>query len=151
MHDPVREGLESMLAGSPDPSLLRHLDECTECRDAVQHLQSASSAIRALKPPADLEPAAGFYARVMDRIDAQRSTSIWNVFLEPFFAKRLVAASAVLTIILSIFLFTSPKDDLNAGAAPEAILAEQVHPPASEAGSEQDRDTVLVQLTTYQE
>ncbi len=81
----------------------------------------------------------------------QRPISIWSVFLEPFFATRLVAATAVLTVIFSIFLFTSPKDDFSASAMPEEILAEQVHPPAQQVNLEQDRDTVLVQLTTYQE
>ena len=151
MHHPVREGLESMLAGQPDPSLLRHLEECAECRETVQQIQTASNLIHALKPPPDLEPSAGFYARVMDRIEAQRPISIWSVFLEPFFATRLVAATAVLTVIFSIFLFTSPKDDFSASAMPEEILAEQVHPPAQQVNLEQDRDTVLVQLTTYQE
>jgi hypothetical protein len=153
MHPPVWEGLESYLAGKPDANMLQHLAECSECRVAVTHFQEQSEAIRALKPPAEIEPAPGFYSRVLERIETQKSSSIWSVFLEPLFARRLMYASAVLTLLLGMFLFTSPKedDDMIASSVPEQILAEESHPPADLVDSEQDRNTVLVQLTTYQE
>lgn len=152
MHPPAWEGLESYLAGKPDANMLRHLEECSDCRAEVTSLQQQAEVIRILKPPADLEPAPGFYSRVMDRIDAQKTNSIWSVFLEPLFARRLMYASAVLTLLLGMFLFTSPKDeDVIASSVPEQILAEEVHPAADLSDSQRDRDTVLVQLTTYQE
>jgi len=152
MHAPASEGLESYLAGRPDANTLRHLEECPECRAEVALFQEQSQIIRVLKPPVDIEPSPGFYSRVMECIDAQRSSSIWSVFLEPLFARRLIYASAVLTLFLGMFLFTSPKDDdIIATSMPEQILAEESHPPADLVDSEQDRNTVLVQLTTYQE
>ena len=152
MHPPAWEGLENYLAGKPDANMLRHIEECQECRAEVTQLQEHAELFRALKPPADLEPPPGFYSRVMERIEAQRTTSIWSVFLEPLFARRLVYASAILTLLLGMFLFTSPKeDDVIVSSMPEQILAEESHPPAALVDSEQDRNTVLVQLTTYQE
>lgn len=152
MHPPAWEGLESYLAGKPGDEMLRHLAECPDCRAQVSLFQEQSEVIQTLRPPADVEPAPGFYSRVMERIDTQRSSSIWSVFLEPLFARRLMYASAVLTLLLGIFLFTSPKDDdMIASSVPEQILAEESHPPADLVDSEQDRNTVLVQLTTYQE
>ncbi|MBL8179709.1 MAG: hypothetical protein JNK48_33835 [Bryobacterales bacterium] len=151
MHQPTREGLESFLAGKPDPAFLAHLTQCTECRDLASLFQSQSAVIRTLRPAEELEPLPGFYARVMDRIDNQKSNSIWSVFLEPLFARRLMYASAVLTVIMGIFLFTSPKDEMLASTMPEQILAEEMPPPTRLVDLEQDRNTVFVQLTTYQE
>ncbi len=151
MHQPTREGLELFLAGKPGPAFLTHLNECQECRDLASQLQLQSELLRALRPPEDLEPAPGFYGRVFERIEAQKSASIWNVFLEPLFARRLVYASAVLTVVMGIFLFTSPKDEMMASTMPEQILAEEMPPPTRLVDLEQDRNTVFVQLTTYQE
>jgi hypothetical protein len=155
MHQPMEQGLESYLAGRPDESFLRHVEECVECREAVSMAQLHSEIIQTLRPPAEsFEPTAGFYARVMDRIDSQREGSIWSVFLEPLFGRRLIYASAVLTLVLGISLFTSPREDQSMA---EQILAEQSHPSVTAASYEQDdhmqqdRETVLVQLTTYQE
>jgi len=153
MHPPAWEGLENYLAGKREAGMVQHLAECPECREAVAQFQEQSETIRALKAPADLEPPPGFYSRVMERIEMQRDGSIWSVFLEPLFARRLMYASAVLTLLLAVFLFTSPKDadDFAATSMPEQILAEDSHPPAKLVNGAQDRDTVLVQLTTYQE
>jgi len=151
MHQPTWEGLESFLAGKPDTKFLGHLEECQECRDLTSQLKLQSEIVRTLRPPAELDPPAGFYARVLDRIEAQKSVSIWSVFLEPLFARRLMYTSAVLTVVLGIFLFTSPKDDMMASSMPEQIFAEEVPPPTRLVDLEQDRNTVFVQLTTYQE
>lgn len=150
MHQPVRDGIEAYLAGKPDAGLLSHLEACLECREMVTQLVSQSQLIRSLRCPDPLDPPPGFYARVMDRIDAEGGSSIWSVFLEPFFARRLMYASAVLTLLLGLFLFTSPKEDFSAHSMPEQFLVEEA-PAAQLVDSEQDRNTVLVQLTTYQE
>jgi len=151
LHQPAREGIEAYLAGKPDANFISHIESCAECRETVFQLEFHSTLLRDLRAPADLEPPPGFYARVLERIDSQRSFSIWSVFLEPLFARRLMYASAVLTILLGVFLFTSPKDDFTATSMPERILAEENHPPAQLVDLEQDRNTVLVQLTTYEE
>lgn len=151
MHQPTREGLEMFLAGKPEPAFLAHLNECPECQQLANQFESQSTIIRSLRPTEDVEPLPGFYARVMDRIEVQKNSSIWSVFLEPLFARRLMYASAVLTVIMGIFLFTSPKDEMMASTMPEQILAEEMPPPAQLVDLEQDRNTVFVQLTTYQE
>ena len=151
MHQPMREGFEDYLTGKPEPVFLAHFNECQECRDLAGQLKQQSETIRTLRSPEELEPAPGFYARVMERIETQKNASIWSVFLEPLFARRLMYASAVLTVIMGILLFTSPKDDMMASTMPEQIFAEEAPPPARLVDLEQDRNTVLVQLTTYQE
>jgi len=150
MHQPVRDGIEGYLAGKPEAGLLSHLQACPECREVVAQLESQAVLIRTLRAPEMVEPPPGFYARVMDRIEAQGGTSIWSVFLEPLFAKRLMYASAMLTLLLGLFLFTSPRDEFSAHSMPEHFLADEA-PATQQVDSEQDRNTVLVQLTTYQE
>lgn len=151
MHEPIWEGIEGYLAGKPDASFTRHLEACPECRDLVAAMEGQSLLVRSLKAPADAEPAPGFYARVMDRIETQRSASIWSVFLEPLFAKRLIYSTAVLTALLGVFLFTSPKEDMTASSVPEQIFAEEAPPPAQLVDQEQDRNTVFVQFATFTE
>lgn len=151
MHQPTREGLESFLAGRPEPAFLAHINQCPECQELAGLFQSQSAIIRTLRPAEEVEPPPGFYARVMDRIEVQKSSSIWSVFLEPLFARRLMYASAVFTVVMGIFLFTSPKDEMMASTMPEQILAEEMPPPTQLVDLERDRNTVFVQLTTYQE
>ncbi|MCS7025211.1 MAG: hypothetical protein NZV14_10445 [Bryobacteraceae bacterium] len=147
----TRDGLEGYLAGKPDPRLQQHLAQCRECRETATQFLAVAEMVRSLRPAELLEPAPGFYGRVMDRIESQRSSSIWSVFLEPLFAKRLVYASVILTLFLGIMLFTSPKDEaVHLSSTPEHILVEE-QPPVSLVNVDQDRNTVFVQLTTYQE
>jgi len=151
MHQPVWEGIEAYLVGKPDATFLRHIEECSECREAVETMDAQAELIRVLKAPPELDPSPGFYARVMERIESQKANSIWSVFLEPLFARRVVYASAVLTLLLGVFLFTSPKQEVMAGSMPEQILSEEVPPPAQLVDLEQDRNVVFVQFATYQE
>src|SRR5262249_52878048 len=145
MHRPMEEGLESYLAGRPEAQFVEHVAQCAECREMVMRMEEQAKLLRVLKGPAEIEPAPGFYGRVMDRIETQREFSIWGVFLEPLFARRLIYASAALTVLLGVFLFTSPKDDDDrfGPSTPEMILAEDAPPPQP--------NVVLVQLTTYEE
>lgn len=152
MHPPIREDLESYLAGKPTSAAFQeHLSACAECRTAVRLMERQSRILRTLRPIEEVEPAPGFYARVLERIEMQKAASIWSVFLEPVFARRLIYASAVLTLLLGVLLFTSPREETAlASSVPEQILAEEV-PRAQLVDIEQDRNTVFVQLSTYQE
>ncbi len=154
MHAPIRDGLESYLAGKPEAGFLRHLSECADCRQMVTLFEDQAKMVRTLRVEATepLEPSAGFYGRVMGRIEQQQSTSIWSVFLEPLFARRLMYATATLTLLLGIFLFTSPKDEdvTMAASAPEQILAEDLPPSPQLVNAEEDRNTVFVQFATFQ-
>lgn len=147
----TRDGLEGFLAGKPDPQLVQHFTECGECKEAANQFLELSQAVRVLRFQEEVEPAPGFYGRVMDRIESQRDSSIWSVFLEPLFGRRLMYASAVLTLLLGIMLFTSPKDEpVVISSAPEQILADE-QPAVNLVDADQDRNTIFVQLTTYEE
>lgn len=156
MHQPIRESLEDFLRAGHDRQLpvefQAHLGECTECAGELKLLQEQSQLLRALGA-AEVEPRAGFYARVIERIQAQPA-SMWSVFLERKFGFRLALASAALVALLATYLVTSEASGpefivqpgiaaADSGSAPAATLA-------SEPGSQQqERNAVLVDLASY--
>jgi hypothetical protein len=151
MHQPIQDRLEDYLRNGKLPEVDAHLGGCGECREEMAAFERQAELIRTLRAPEDVAPRGGFYARVMDRIEQQRrSSSIWSVFLEPAFGKRLVYASATLLVLLGTYLYSTepmaPPD-----ARPEVILAEQDQ--ASEIGrdTERDREAILVNLATYED
>lgn len=161
----VENNLEAYLSGSLDAAGQAEFQRALTASDAetralIERMTRQSRLIQAaLRPPsAQLDPGAGFYARVMDRIESQRAVSpFWSALLEPLFFRRLVMASATLLLLLGFTLFTGGPDDIavaaDADQAPHVIMAGEPEPllvttPASTGAG---RDVVLGDLTTYQE
>jgi hypothetical protein len=164
MHQPVKDNLEEYLRDGRGmfpkplpPDMEAHLESCGECAEQLRQLQSQSEALTSLRAPANLEPRAGFYARVMQRIDEARATrSVWSAFLEPVFAKRLIFASATLVVLLGTYLFSTEPVDMAPGYQPTTIVATprqvSVTPDDPDIStSPQERDAVLVNLAAYHE
>jgi hypothetical protein len=109
-----------------------------------------SRLFQSLKAPANLEPDPGFYARVMNRVETQVRPSVWSLFGESLFAKRLVYASAMFLVLLGSFLASAPAvdDELTAGT-PEVILAGQQLPEPVSMDPQKDRDVILVNLASW--
>jgi len=151
MHDSVRENLEDYLHGGARAiDVEEHLRMCVSCRKEVEAVREQSLLFRALKPPADVEPGGGFYARVMNRIESQNRPSAWSLFAESLFAKRLGYASATFLLLLGSFLISSSsQDDGYAATRPEAILSGEDLPEPVTMDPGRDRDVVLVNLATW--
>jgi anti-sigma factor RsiW len=154
MHRQVRSKLEDILAGtgqlagkSEDD---RHLNECAECRDTVAAMRSQQRLLRSLRPADDAEPKAGFYARVLERIESQGAASIWSLFFDSPAGRGLAMASMVLALGLGVYLVSSEHD-----AAPQPSQVLNFPEAATESGGiltgSPDRDAVLVNLVTYRE
>jgi hypothetical protein len=123
--------------------------------------------LRVLRAPDDVTPRAGFYGRVMNRIEAQQKSSIWSVFLEPVFSKRLAFASVAFMLLMGFALFTAtPESDeefaFGTGSSSVFVNEDQAAPvlgsvdalraqPVSLMEPERGRDVVLVDLVSYQE
>ena len=170
MHQEIRQNLEDYLRdddykkGSGLPAdFHRHLGECGECAGELRSLQAQSQLLRSLGSTRDIEPRAGFYARVMERIEAQPA-SIWSVFLDPKFGFRLAVASAALAALLGTYLVTSEPGGPELASSPAVILTDtaQVTGASIQTGQEetsiqqedgprqrQQRDAVLVDLASY--
>ena len=113
-------------------------------------MRAQSRLFQSLKAPANLEIDAGFYARVINRVETQARPSVWSLFGESLFAKRLVYASATFLVLLGSFLASAPAidDELVAGT-PEVILAGQQLPEPVSMDPQKDRDVILVNLASW--
>lgn len=153
MHEPVKGRLEEYLSGDgPLPDVEAHLKACEECRSELADIRVLSFAFRSLKAEPKRELPPNFYAGVIERIAFQRP-SVWELFAESLFARRLAFASAALVLLLGMFLVSpavDPQQSVVASSAPEAILAGQSEelPPPVEVQPEQ-RGVVLVNLASY--
>jgi hypothetical protein len=165
MHQVMRDRLESALSGTGDPAALAHLAECPECGREFELLLNQAMAVRTLRAPSEVEPRPGFYARVMDRIEAQ-GASIWDLFFESAFGKRIAIASLALALLLGIFLVTAERSEQPMVAEDEQqqeilMLPSEFAPAVTSVpgvtsvsvGGQQapDQDSVLANLVTYQE
>ena len=106
-----------------------------------------------MRPEAEVDPRAGFYARVLNRIDSQTKQSVWNIFGESVFAKRLAFASMTFAVLLGTYLVSTTEDQQPyTASAPEVIIANDDHiHPAIGDNQQKDREAVLVNLASYQQ
>lgn len=157
MHREIRDRLEVVLAG-PTEQASAHLAECKECRDEIAAMREHAAALQQWRAPADAEPRPGFYARVMERIEAHGPRSIWALFIDSTFGRRLAYASMALLVLLTLSLVTLERTGEVALVASDgsSILPGEMLPgedqPArvlTQAGA--DKDSVLVNLVTYRE
>ena len=158
----IKENLEEYMRGSMEPAKLAEFDKRLgasdeETKREVRLFQQQGEMIRsAFQVAADVGPSSGFYARVMDRIQTQRSRSMWFAFLDPQFSRRLAFASLALLVLLGLTMFSAPDNEeamLAEAPAYYAVdeMAEQAPTPVLGENQQEDRDTVLVNLATYQE
>jgi hypothetical protein len=165
MHRLIRDHLEQVLAESAPRmggSLASehnphetHLCSCEECRSEVAAMREQAALLRDLKAPdTDLEPRPGFYARVMQRIETEGAGSIWNIFFESPFGRRIAAASMALAVLLGLYLITSERFTearLQGEPAAQSIAGEDQPGMVLTVQGAPDRDSVLVNLVTYQD
>ena len=163
MHQPIRENLEEFLTGTRQipQEFQAHLEACEECANELRLLETHSKMLRSLQCDAGVEPRAGVYARVMDRIEARGPASIWTLLLEPSFGRRLALASATLVVLLGTYLVTTEPGynggDNSIASNPvtmtyDATTAQvDVAAGADTLRQQRQRDAVLVNLASYHE
>lgn len=153
MHRLIRDHLEEVLAApeSNHPAAV-HLRGCEECGGEIAGMREQARALRELRSEA--EPRAGFYARVMERIEAQGPASIWSVFSESAFGRTVAVGSMALALLLGAYLIASDpaQSHSTANNRPMQILIGEGQPGLELSNSgPPDRDAVLVNLVTYRE
>jgi hypothetical protein len=174
MHREIEDHIEDVLAGPhpvSQPGILKqtreHLAQCGECRSEVQGMEQQTALLRELRAPedfaADLRP--GFYARVMERIEAEGPISIWNLFIESAFGRRIAMASLALALLIGVYVVTaerSAEDSIIAlqspPAGPQQTIVEGEDAPAREITQvdqlqtdQSSEDAVLANLVSYRE
>ncbi|HVO98832.1 MAG TPA: hypothetical protein VMT15_12230 [Bryobacteraceae bacterium] len=145
MHRVIQDRLEQVLAGTADAPAAAHLAQCAECREEVSAMGRQASMLRSLRAreSESLAPRAGFYARVMERIEAQRPISIWPLFFESSFGRRLALASMALAFVFGFYLVSSEHYAPPVASGDPQVLISNAGLP--------DKETVLVNLVTYRE
>ncbi|HTP33923.1 MAG TPA: zf-HC2 domain-containing protein [Candidatus Acidoferrales bacterium] len=152
MHVVVMESLEEYLSGTLNPESRRdieaHLSICESCRQEVAGMQEISGLFSAMVPDEVIEPAPGFYARVMREVGSRRPVPTFaGLFgLDLAFARRLVFASLLLLAALGSYLVTR-ESEYPAGSSPEAVMAQQDSPQFENAPA---HEAMLATLTTYE-
>ncbi len=152
MHRRVRDKLEDILAGTGGHAVngtedARHLHECAKCKDEVAAMRSQQRLLRSLRLPEEAEPRAGFYARVIERIESQgAASSIWSLFFDSPAGRGLAMASMVLALSLGVYLVSSER-----GAHVEAGQTLTAPGSSGMLTGSPDRDAVLFNLVTYRE
>jgi predicted anti-sigma-YlaC factor YlaD len=110
MHREIFERLEDVLSGTPTDLAAKHLNDCEDCRDQLAAMVAQAKLVQQLKPPSQTEPRPGFYARVLERIEAEGPVSIWNLFVESAFGRRIALASFALAMLLGIYVVTAERE-----------------------------------------
>jgi anti-sigma factor RsiW len=154
MHEPIQDGLEAYLSGRLSTAerhrFLGHLAECSGCRLEVEALREHAEMMRLLRAPEQFDPAPGFYARVMERIEAQTVPSLWSIFLEPAFGGRLLVAALSLFAVLAGAAWRAPSRPVVLGEHnPVTVLATYEMQPASGEDPQRDREVVFANLASY--
>ncbi len=154
MHGLIRDRLEEYLGGAHGRKLPlefeQHLHKCDECREEISWMQEQSRLLRTLAAPNEIDPAPGFYARLLNRIESQQVSSIWTAFLDPAFGRRLSAAAVAMVVLVFSFLAFSDARRQPEITAANAIVGGQKHPPLG-VDRQRDRELVFVKLATWKE
>ena len=175
MHPIIRNHLEEVLAGmasAPEHPAGKHLTECEECRDQIEAMRAHAAILRQWKAP-EADPRPGFYARVIERIESQTPSSVFTLFFDSLFGRRIAMASLALALLLGVYVISSEQmaepqvageslpqmtlvsdqvadmyQDLP-GAFSDGVFASNSQPRLVTGAPNQD--AVLVNLVTYRE
>jgi anti-sigma factor RsiW len=156
MHRVIQDGLEEYLsgtvAGPRKAQMEAHLAACSACREELRAFEDLNSLFVAFRPVDVPEISPGFYARLSANLEAereQRSASVWALFFEPAFARRVAFACLLMLATLGSFLVTR-EAELTAGPSPEMVLALDEESTLADGAVPVDaRDRMLVTLVSY--
>jgi predicted anti-sigma-YlaC factor YlaD len=161
MHGSIRDRLEALLeeARSPgnlqgftitDPSVLSHLSKCPECSKQFEIMKAQSEMLGLLRAPEGVEPAGGFYARVLQRIEERAKESMWASLIYSPMSSRIAYASLTMALLLGSYVIAAEKRDGHLEGRTEIV--QTTHYDAPVVGSQsrsQQRDAVLENFAAH--
>jgi predicted anti-sigma-YlaC factor YlaD len=158
MHRMIQDHLEEVLAGTlpAGHQVYAHLKDCVGCRDEVDGMRLNNELLHAWSLPAEVEPRPGFYARVLERIEAHRPVSIWALFMDSMTGRYLVTASLAVAAVMFGFVAAMEQPESREFAAQTAqVEMDPLYPSAGFsdaviASNAPNNGTVLMSLVSYQ-
>jgi hypothetical protein len=113
-------------------------------------MQAQAELLNTLRAPEEIDPAPGFYARVLQRIEERAKESMWAAFITSPFAKRLTYASLTIAVMLGTYVVTQEARDGHLGGG-STVIAQSSHYDVPVTGSEtEQRDAVLENFAAHE-
>ena len=153
MHGSIRDRLEDLLGAgrkTVGDERLAHLSACPDCSSEVNKMEAQSEMLRLLRAPEQVEPTAGFYSRVMQKVEEQRAKgSIWTTLATSPLRTRLVYASLTLAVVLGSYVIVQDDQDGISGGR-GVVTQTAAHFDAPVFGDlNQQRDAVLTNFAAH--
>ena len=154
MHGSIRERLEALLgdkrsaAELEDVSVGNHLAHCSDCASDLAAMKAQSDMLRLLRPAETLEPTAGFYARVMQRIEERTKESLWASLIYSPLSSRIAYASLTMALLLGSYVITAEKRDGHLEGAFQVIESSHYDAPVT-GNVVQQRNAVLENFASH--
>ncbi len=157
MHRIIEDHLEEVLSGTlpSGHQVYAHLKECGDCREITEAMQAQNDLFHAFRSTTEVEPHAGFYARVLERIEMQRPISIWALFTNTVIGRNLATASLAVAMVMGAYMVTSEQEDPRLFAAQSAVEMDPLYPGAGFTNEVMNANAsnsgaVLMSLVSYQ-
>ncbi len=152
MHGAIRDRLEDLLRAerpvTQHGETADHLSSCSECLSEIKQMKGQAELLRSLRAPGDIDPAPGFYARVLQRIEERKKDSIWAFFIYSPFGNRLAYASLTIAIVLGGYVIAQESRDGHLTGV--RMVAQSVHTDVPVTGNQtEQRDAVLENFVTH--
>ena len=133
MHEPVQSQLEDILQGrlraAKRAAVESHLAGCQNCAMELREMRLHSGVMKTLRVNDAPEPPAGFYARVLQRVESQARPSFWNLLLDPVFGQRLVYGTGALFLLMASFLLATTGGQPELAQTPVQMMAQPAAAP----------------------
>ncbi len=150
MHGSIRSRLEDVLAArgaAAERGVAKHLASCAECALELESMKAQADLLRVLRTSEEIEPAPGFYARVLQRIEERAKESIWAVLIYSPFGKRLAYASLMIAVMLGTYVVTEESRDGHFGR--DRVVAQMHDDPLVMGSPAEQRDAVLANFAVH--
>ncbi len=155
MHKLVRERLEEFLRGDISAErraeIEQHFAGCPGCRNEVASMQEQARLLQLLRPVEPLEPAPGFYGRVMATVNSRRNPTLAQLFVESVFGRWLAYACLATIAVLGGYLFYTERGSSVERSSPMTLLVRSGERVWVVGSPTEDRQRVLVSLASYRE
>lgn len=157
MHGPIRDRLEDLLTSgrsvafqADSRQLNGHLSSCDECSEELEAMRAQAARLAAFRVDQEQEPAPGFYARVLQRIEEQTYVSVWSLFLESPFSKRLALASLTIAVAVGTYVVGAESRDGHIWSTRMVAQSSDAHYDLPVIGSQSEqRDLVLANFAEH--